>query len=340
MVSTVFVVGAGASVEFGLPTGAGLNKMVAGYLAPTADKWGSVWNDHTLDQALKNWPGIHPNRLLAASRKIAAGIPFASSVDDFLFIHGDDEAVVAAGKAAIAASVLYAENKSYLARLGHHDDTVQAKALGALETSWPLQLMKFLMPGIRAKDVGELFSDVAFVNFNYDRCLEHALYHGLQRTHALSPEEAGDVVKSVAIVHPYGRAGYLSWEKQHPKVPFGGAHDGRTIIELASEVHTLTESHHTDDERQQIRALLTGAERIVFLGFGFHRQNIDLISPIQSAHEVTRPQIFATAYGTSLSDQRIFARLINGAFAPDKQPVFADLDCQTMLSNFGRELTF
>lgn len=340
MAQTVIVVGAGGSVDFGLPTGADLNLLVAAALTAKRNDWGELhWSDAVLDQAFRSWPQIQPNDLLRGSQKIARGISYSSSVDDFLFVHGaEDAAVVAAGKAAIVSSILFKEKKSPLTKLAQHDSGAADAVLSTFVDSWPLQLIRQLMPGVRVESVRNLFADVAFINFNYDRCLEHLLFHALQRTHALSEEQAAEVVNGVTIIHPYGQVGSLPWEGRGASLPFGGDYYAETVIELAKGIHTLTEAHHTEDERNQLARLMAEARRVVFLGFGFHRQNVDLIAPLVDFNRGWKPNIFATGFRASPSELRVFRRLLDNIWPGGVEPEFADLDCKAMLVSYGREI--
>lgn len=340
MAHTVIVVGAGASVEFGLPTGRELNLLVAANLTSKPNDWNEFhWADAVLDQAFRAWPEIGATELMRGSEKIARGIPYSSSVDDFLFIHGaDDRALVAAGKAAIVSSILFKERKSPLAKLGEHDRAAADAVLAKFADAWPLQLLRNLMPGVRVEQIGDLFSDVAFVNFNYDRCLEHLLFHALQRTHSLDQTRAADVINRMRIVHPYGKVGHLPWENKRPSLAFGAAYYPDTVIELAGGINTLTEAHHTEEERDELAQLMSDARRVVFLGFGFHRQNVQLLAPIPDINRGWKPKIFGTAYRASPSELRVYRRLLDSLWMGGVDPEFADLDCKGMLTSFGREM--
>lgn len=321
MSETVFVVGAGASVDFGLPTGPQLNRSISAAMALGRDDYHQLrWLDDDVNNAFRSWPGATPNQMVDASRTIVEGIAYHQSPDDFLFAFGNDQAVVDAGKAGIVASILKAERLSWLCRLEGHERDVSDEELAAKTSAWPLHLIKLLAPGIRASDPHLLFESVAFVNFNYDRCLEQILYHGLQRSHRLSADLAAKVVSRIQIIHPYGWIGRPAWlSGMGTPLPFGGRYGSR-LPELASNIHTLTEGHNTAEERAALSDLMTSARRIVFLGFGFHPQNMNLIA-CEPRLDRADPTVLATAYGVPHGQREVFQRRIRtslGLVGPDK----------------------
>jgi hypothetical protein len=336
MNKTVFIIGAGASFGFGLPTGPQLNDCIAQSLKITVNDWGEAkWADDHIDHAFRNWSDIGLNDLWEASKVIVGGITYHPSPDDFLFAFGQQNAVVSAGKAAIVASILNRERGSWLSALGHHDQKIADAALLEKRSSWPLQLIGFLSPGVRACEPERLFEDVAFVNFNYDRCLEHILCHALCRTHRLSFEHAAAVVKGIEIIHPYGRIGPLPWEETSGSVEFGSQYFGR-LEKLAANIHTLTESHHTDDERQLLTRTMDSADAYVFLGFGFHKQNMNLLS-CSARLDPKRPPVFSTAFKTSHEQRAVFAERIRNALRLRSQDSvsLSELECDGFLSEYG-----
>lgn len=337
LAKTVIVIGAGASVDFGFPTGPELNGLIALAVSTKLDEWRNIrWTDPAVDEALRSWEGISPNEFYEASQAINEGIHFHPSPDDYLFAMGADKAIVAAGKVGIATAVLQKERSSWLAKLNDTDDPQVGAKLVEKKAAWPLQLLGYLSPGLRAAEVDRLFSDIAFVNFNYDRCLEHALYHGVKRSHRLSSEDAASVIRNVKIVHPYGKIADLPWEARRDVVPFGGAYRG-LLPEIAGRIQTLTEAHHTDEELSEIAQLMAEARRIVFLGFGFLKQNMALLSVPNDPNRAWQPRVSGTVFRTSNSQENVFRERVLGAFNT-KRPTFANLTCDSFLQENGLEV--
>jgi hypothetical protein len=54
--------------------------------------------------------------------------------------------------------------------------------------------MYMLARGIDRADVPQIFDNVSFVIFYYDRCVEHFLYNALQRLYSIREGEAADIL--------------------------------------------------------------------------------------------------------------------------------------------------
>ena len=116
-------------------------------------------------------------------------------------------------------------------------------------------------------------------------------------------------MKRLTIWHPYGTIAPLDTD-EHNGIAFGQNEyvNGR-CFELASRIKTFTEEHEDRPMIEQIRATIRKAETVVFLGFGYYSQNLQLIEP-DGATQVD--WILGTAYGASPSDKAMVeVRLTN-----------------------------
>jgi hypothetical protein len=114
--NTVFVVGAGASSECGLPVGTKLKTRIADALrfTSTHNHIGAGEGDEAIYNALQR--GFHSQRfatLIDAALHISDGLSLSPSIDDFIDAQGDDSIRVV-GKLAIARTILQAEHDSDL----------------------------------------------------------------------------------------------------------------------------------------------------------------------------------------------------------------------------------
>jgi hypothetical protein len=131
---------------------------------------------------------------------------------------------------------------------------------------------------------------LAVVSFNYDRCFEHFLHRLLMTVYTLPPQETARLVGLVEVYHPYGQIGHLPWQEVGSdvlKLEFGGDLNDSALLQLTDEVKTFTEG--TDPHSSQIegiRSAIRAAERVIYLGFGFHDQNLQLLygsTPVNTA---------------------------------------------------------
>lgn len=83
------------------------------------------------------------------------------------------------------------------------------------------------------------FRRLTFIVFNYDRCLEHYLFHAFQNFYQVGREVAADLVKGIRIFHPYRAAGFLPWQQSDGAVGFGSTVAARQLLSLSSEIKTI-----------------------------------------------------------------------------------------------------
>ena len=95
----------------------------------------------------------------------------------------------------------------------------------------------------------------------------------------------------------------------------------------------------------KIRDALQRSERVVFLGFGFHRQNMELFGKPTTL--TANKETLATVMGISGSDQRIvinriegmFTEKIKGARALMGPRAYDDCKCYELLDRYRLTLT-
>lgn len=155
---------------------------------------------------------------------------------------------------------------------------------------------------------------MTIINFNYDRCVELFLFHALQQAYALSVSESANVIKTLNISHPYGQPGLLPWQEVSGAVEFGSTLRGAQLLAATERVKTYTEQAHDEKDKERWRKHIGEGNQIVFLGFAFHSQNVELLKI--TAQGAVRPDVLATSFGVSGSDEEVFRERIGSAFWP------------------------
>jgi len=345
---TVLVLGAGSSVDFNLPTGDGL-------AADIAERVNFYFNDSSsMVRGSRPIYGAakerHPlgNEVLLAGRRIASGISLSRSIDDFLYNQGEDQSVVTIGKAAIVESVLFRERKSgSLRNLEQPSSDDHDSAWAELRKTWLGQLFAFLQARVRDSELERIFDNISIINFNYDRCVETFLYYALQRAYGVGPERAVSVMSRLRIKHPYGQVGALPWQKTGlPVVQFGQDGGVDQLLKIADQIKTFTEQTHSEEEKTEWREMLNIAQQVVFLGFGFHRQNMELLTVPGPPNPM--PRVLATSWGASDADEDLFENIIYSTFRSQRPlpirsagPVLVESKtCSEMIRDHGLSLTY
>jgi hypothetical protein len=311
---TVVVIGAGASKEAGLPTGTELKATIATLLDIQLESGHRVRRGDALifealiarassDPALKAKVGS----LLAAARQISEAMPYAISIDNFLDAHRENEKIELCGKLAIVRSILDAERKSPL-----YVDTRQSNAVmdaDSLGATWFASFFQLLTEYSSVGELPQRLEPLSLIIFNYDRCVEHFLFHTLQTYYGIGAERAEELVSSIEIHHPYGIVGRLPWQRgDAPSIPFGGEPQPNELLGLASNIKTFTESKDPQHgDVASIRERIANAEIVVFLGFSFHKFNMALLRDPEDPASPSPVRVYATTKGISSQDCEIVA---------------------------------
>lgn len=290
--NTVFVIGAGASAEFGLPVGSKLLEIIRDDCNIILDQWGAY--QHGSQTILAHYDKIYGrqhssqiaeiNLRLTKSWQIRDGIESAESIDEYIFRYSNDPIISEVGKLHIAHAISLAEKNSLLMAANFSQFDVR-KA----DKTWIWTFAKALMNGVRAEDVDEVGENITIICFNYDRCIEHYLEHALRRGfHDLTYEKAREIVSRINIIHPYGWLGDLE------KFPYG---ETRLFPEMADNIITWSESIRDPEIVPKIQEAIGSASQIVFMGFGFAAQNMDLVNCKRDFMPLKQPVVYSTGFG-------------------------------------------
>lgn len=287
---TLFVVGAGASVDFGFPLGVDLASKIEETLSLLPGN-GSLESELIVGAIKQRSKALNlrPEPLFNKCLEVSGRLITAKSIDSLIHNHSDDEDFVFAGKLAIAACLHVSERSSPLA-LPHPGGSID---LRQASNTWLAHLFDILATEIPARSPERIFDNVAFVVFNYDRCIEHYLAHALVNRFGISQDQSRSIVSTLKIVHPYGSLGKLEGNTAFGfKLEPGISPASDTILKMADGLLTFSESVHVD--KNDVEQLTAWADRAVFLGFAFHPQNVELLTGTSRIK-----QAVATTYGMS-----------------------------------------
>lgn len=311
---TVFIIGAGASTEAGLKTSDQLKEIIADkldigsdYLSPGSKDQKLIQTFTTHYQANFSTAYIDLDPYLQAANLISKGILTTRSIDEFIHLHAGNEMVELCGKLAIVDSILESEKGSSNLYL----DGINTKIINYrnLSNTWYNKFIYLLAENCQKSNLKEVltkrFNNITLIIFNYDRCVEHFLFHALQDRYGIFPPESMELVQALEIYHPYGLVGYLPWQNKGTGIEFGGDPAPDKLLELSSKINTFTQGIHAASDIDHIRGKIIDADTVVFLGFHFHEINMKLLSYEDIAFHDDLVNSFATAKGFSPSDAQI-----------------------------------
>jgi hypothetical protein len=174
------------------------------------------------------------------------------SIDQFLKQRPTFDSI---GKYAIANELILRESEEQLTENGRH--------------SWYRELSNFL--GNNPAD-----HRLRIITFNYDRSLEQFLFNTLRASTGERAEEVASKINALGIQHVHGQLDGLPWqESDSPSKREYANNPSVANILFASQGIRLT--HQASDEvnnPSSPAAAVHAAERVYFLGFGFHDDNL------------------------------------------------------------------
>jgi hypothetical protein len=289
-----FIVGAGASSEFGLPTGKQLLELISGMVRQkVSDSMSRVELDQDLIDALKvisnpgepcsnETPEYLNNRSEAAW--LCSVALMAPSIDNLIHSHRSRSNIESIGKVLIAKSIREAESHSFLANIKNFHSPIQHFGLSKSTTGGPeyisdkwIGILFILL--VEMRDFSEFLQALDrlhFLCFNYDRCIEQALTSMAIRYYQLEDKDGQLVLDRLNVTHIYGSLGKLRVD-QGLVHGFGSKSEG--LVDQSAEIHTFTNARPNDQVPQKIKEVMTNSKFAVFLGYGFLSINNRLFVP-------------------------------------------------------------
>ena len=333
---TVFVVGAGASAEFGLPIGGELQSRIADMMNMKFDAWQQVSGDSDIYQEARRRFGKEDRGIGKAARLISDGVRLTDSIDNFMEKHRNDEKIQVLGKLAIAKCIAEAERDSrlFIGPYGSRD----ALDVSGVSDTWIVPLFRHLQRSVGAEDLDKVLADVSFIVFNYDRCIEHFLRWAIMLSHGCNEDDAARVVSEANIYHPYGSLGPLPRTAGATGTVLEFGSSSFDLFEVSNRITTYGEQVLNDDELTNARTWIRNAQQIVFLGFGFHPQNMALMEAPRLMPPKTRT-VIGTAYGESAFNQEQVAIQLRDMFNPHNvgwRPHLFDGKCSATVREYAR----
>lgn len=346
MKEITFVVGAGASSEYGLPVGDSLKKDIVEALRQRSP--GGNVKDQALYYAMSHFAETDqesPNNLqpyINATDHISHSLVLSPSIDNFINSHQGDRRVEIVGKLGIAKCILDSERRSSLClRRGINHDSFVNRGRPRLNFNdfsgtWMVSLFMLLNQDCSFQKLKDKLSKIALVIFNYDRCVEQFLLEAIISFYRVDDKDAKDVLSTLEIYHPYGVLGPLPWQaSQH--IPFGTESESSVLIKAVSNIKTFSESSAVNDsDTKTIRELIAGSNCLVFLGFGFIPLNMRLLQPNGHRPKSTMHTVFATTYNISSFDKQRISEELKRLSGSSVDPHLTDSKAGSLFSEFTR----
>jgi hypothetical protein len=253
---TVFILGAGASCPYGFPDGAQLAQKICSNLIGDIEQLYQQNDFVEMDykKAIEH-SQVFINKFSKADM----------SIDLFLSLNNE---FMDMGKPAIIFRILEAEKNSKF-----RQDMVQK------EHDWYEIIKQKLIEGITQKEDYSRISEnkVTFITFNYDRSFECFLQESfLNSFHKIPEEKINEQLRKINIIHLFGQIGGLKWQNMDLTNEYRSNPYTVNLKELSKKIDIIYEKEDSP-LLQKARDIISKAQKIFFLGFGFLNENLKLL---------------------------------------------------------------
>ena len=159
----------------------------------------------------------------------------------------------------------------------------------------------------------------------------------------LSEGDAAETISNLTIIHPYGTVGSLPWQDRASStlMEYGGEIQTHQLIDYAQRIRTFTECAHSEP-MGRLKSNMKYAERLIFLGFAFHRLNMELLS-LTDVDRYENPSIidcYGTAFETSKSDQNSIKGSITHLYKGELIINLENMTCSQLFRDYSRSLGY
>lgn len=280
--NTVFILGAGASSDFGFPLGEKLRQeIIQRFIENHSQTYEDIGN--VAKVLCGEWPEDFKD-YVSVITEFAYKLKHNASYSIDEFLERFKEAYLLIGKLAIALILTKYENHNLL-----YDSD-----------NWYKRIYRRMGQSAEIDTFHQ--NKVSFITFNYDRSLEHFLYTSLSNFHEkMTENRAKEIISQIPIVHIYGQLDPLPWQDSRGRAygsPITLGQLKRYTENMSIIFENMTEKINSNF--QKAIDLLKQAERVYILGFGFHPINMDRLK----LNEIKEKRIIATSYGIDSEQMR------------------------------------
>ena len=319
--STIFIIGAGAGVPYGFPTGDQLiHKISSSFLSiyeTTIVRYDTPTSGKVkLDEAQKFVTALSNSR--------------DKSIDAFLETSFTFSKV---GKEAILLTLLNYERQ--------YD---KQKIKRDTSNDWIYWINQYILEFCKGNKGFEKYNaepNISFLTFNYYRLLEAILFESLTNKYSPYSKEVEQVLRKLQIYHVYGTLGNLPWQDMRNILQFGESLTNRYAdLETYTRNLKLIQEREKDEEHEKlVNEIISKAKRIFFLGFGYSEENLEILN-IPKNFTIDQ-KIYGTAYELLPEEIKRIKRKLTPPIlrvSESEKPLFdvriEPCDCVTLLRKY------
>ena len=116
-----------------------------------------------------------------------------------------------------------------------------------------------------------------FITFNYDLTFETYLANALTRFYGIDIDRADEMIRDINIIHIHGKLGNYPWVEDNSSyiLPNNPRKEAENIYSKALGIKIIHEMNGNNSVYDDAFSILNESEKICFLGFGFHASNVE-----------------------------------------------------------------
>lgn len=264
---TLLIVGAGASVPYGYPTGYELRSELTSSnalsgLQQQIDKSGLELFCRHFEESQLN------------------------SIDAFLAKRGDDKVISYEGHQRIECATYGEYGKLAIAHILIEREEV-TNLIKPKDDHW-LQYLWNLMSDVPKSEFQN--NQLKIVSFNYDRVIEQYFQTTIQHSYGVEYAEGLDLRSAIEIIHVYGSLGNLENRAYGIKLT--------NVKSAANSILVIPEAREENNtEFEKAKQIIQWADKICFIGFGFDSTNMRRLG--FPHHDLSAKKIYGSTYSSS-----------------------------------------
>ena len=332
---TVIIVGAGASVEFGLPSGKDVYSAFERFCESLKENHYNFSRTDKVFNYIINESHFHLEDIKSQAQTIAPKLQFQfnTSIDEFLY---DNKSATDIGKLYSAYTILEAvfrgtQTTRWLQSLDtnskNHEYNISEKHLRnslsnnqTKNKNWLASLTKILTD--ECEDVSNLSENkITIVTFNYDNYVEQAILSFLSSTERFEGIENCDFLPILHVngCFEHNRSYSTSQEVRSFQNPhYRNSEWEAMVAKNASNIYMVKEDvcEKTNEVREQARKAISKAQKVYMLGFACDPRNVSLIGLDKVTNRtkiigdipvtITSPEIYGLNYDGDIALNKKF----------------------------------
>lgn len=172
---------------------------------------------------------------------------------------------------------------------------------------------------------------LSVVTFNYDRSLEAYLFYAIKARFDFDDFHALNELEKIPIIHVHGSLGSF------PHVDYEPIEDAEALREVSTSIQVISEIQDSEDtfcndEFEKAHDSINNSKKVIFLGFGFHEDNVRRLRVDWS--QFFDREVLSTFSGVTEEEYKnIIDRLTPFGISKEILPKYGEQDCNNFFQH-------